>query len=329
MIRFALLGAGRIGQMHAGLLSQHPAVKLVYVYDLVASVAEEVANKNDAQVADVEVILADRQIDAVLIASPTDTHMDLITRSIQAGKAVLCEKPLDLDIRRIETCIPLMDSSDVPFQIGFNRRFDPSHQALANAVSQGQIGRIEALIITSRDPAPPPAQYVKQSGGLFRDMMIHDFDMARFILGEDPIQIHATGSVQVDPEIGAQGDVDSAMVTMKTQSGTLCHINCSRRSVYGYDQRIEAFGSRAMLISDNPHINGLKRYDEKNSAAPSASYSFFIDRYQQAYENQLTYFVDCLISGKKPKPGFIDGHQAIKLADAAQESLSTGQMIGL
>ena len=329
MINFALLGSGRIGQMHANLLDNQPFTKLLYVHDTVASVAYKTANKHRAEVADINTILTDKRVNAVLIASSTETHIDLMVRATQSGKAVLCEKPLDLDINKIDSCVALMESTHTPFQIGFNRRFDPNHRALANAVAKGEIGKIEALIISSRDPAAPAASYLKKSGGLFRDMMIHDFDMARYILGEEPQQIHAVGSVQIDPEIGALGDIDSAMVTMKTKSGALCHINCSRRSVYGYDQRIEAFGSEAMLISDNPQINTVKRYDKSNSAAPEAMQHFFIERYQQAYKNQLAYFVECLQSNKKPEPNFNDGRQALKLANAAQESLETGKSIKL
>ena len=329
MIQFALLGTGRIGRMHAEILAAHEGACLGYVYDPFVQGAQEVAAKYNAQTADIETILANPDIDAVLIASSTDTHIDLITRSVKAGKAVLCEKPIDLDIRRVNQCKELMDSTDVPVQIGFNRRFDPGHQKLAEAVTAGETGQLEGLIITSRDPAPPPTEYIKVSGGLFRDMMIHDFDMARYILGEEPIRIYATGSVQVDPEIAALGDIDSAMVTLTTSSGTLCHIHCSRRAVYGYDQRIEAFGSEGMFISDNPRVDNLVRTDARYSSASSPLHYFFIERYQQAYQRQLDSFMCCLESGEKPSPSFDDGRKALLLADAGQLSLETGQAIDL
>ena len=328
-INVALLGAGRIGQMHAHLIHENAFTNLLYVNDSVDEVAQKTAQQYGATVADVDVILADAQVNAVLIASTTETHIDLVIKSIGAKKAIFCEKPLDLDIDKINACQSLMTETEVPFLIGFNRRFDPSHRALAESVLKGQLGQLEALVITSRDPALPPIGYIQKSGGLFHDMMIHDFDMARFILGEEPVEIHAMGSVQVDPEIAEYGDVDSAMVGLKTKSGTLCHIHCSRRAVYGYDQRIEAFGSAGMLISDNPAVNSVKRYDEKSSAAPQVMHHFFVERYEEAYQKQWAYFIQCVLSQQKPTPGFQDAREAIVLADAAKESLKTGQPIKL
>lgn len=328
MLRFALFGAGRIGRIHVDNMAAIPNAKLSYVYDVNTKAASEVAERYGAKVApDVDAVLADPAVDAVLIATSTDTHVDFITRAAKAGKAILCEKPISNDIGLVNRCREQISGCKVPIQLGFNRRFDPSHRALSDAVHKGAIGRIEQLIITSRDSSPPPVSYVKVSGGLFRDMMIHDFDMARFVLGEEPVEVMATGSALVDSEIGSAGDVDSAMVLMKTASGLLCHINCSRRCVYGYDQRIEAFGSLGMLLSNNRTATTVERYSQSVTGARDPLLNFFIDRYVDAYRNQLSDFIDAVTSGRAPSPGFEDGRRALVLADAAQESLRTGRAV--
>ena len=328
MLRFALFGAGRIGRLHAANLSSHPQAALVSVYDLLEPAAREVAERFGATVApSVDAALADASVDAVLIASSTPTHVDLITRSARAGKAVLCEKPIDLDIARVERCREEIAGHRVPVQIGFNRRWDPSHRGLAQAVRAGEIGNVEQVVITSRDPGPPPLAYLATSGGLFRDMMIHDFDLARFVLGEDPVEVSATGSALVDPAVASVSDVDSAMVWMKTASGKLCHINNSRRATYGYDQRVEAFGSAGMLISNNRTATTLERYTATATAVRDPLLNFFIDRYADAYRNQVNDFIDAVASGREPSPGFEDGRRALILADAALESLQTGKVV--
>ena len=219
-----------------------------------------------AAVDSAQAILGDSSIDAVFIASATDTHCDLIEQSVRAGKAVLCEKPIHLDLNRVNACREAVAGSGVPIQIGFNRRFDPSHLALQRAVRAGKIGTLEKLILTSRDPAPPGLDYLSVSGGLFRDMAIHDFDLARFVFGEEFVEVAAMGSVLVDARIGAIGDVDTAMITMKTASGALCCINCSRRCAYGYDQRVEAFGAQGMLVSTNPTPAHVERWSGSATA---------------------------------------------------------------
>jgi myo-inositol 2-dehydrogenase/D-chiro-inositol 1-dehydrogenase len=328
MLRFALFGAGRIGRLHADNVSANPDAKLVCVYDVNEAAATEVARKHGAKVAPtVEAALADPEVDAVLIASSTNTHVDLITRSAKAGKAVLCEKPIDLDLAVVDRCREEIAGCNVPVQIGFNRRYDPSHRGVFSAVKNGEIGKLEQLVITSRDPSPPPASYVAVSGGLFRDMMIHDFDLARFILGEEVVEVTASGSVLVDPEIGAAGDVDSAMVVMKTASGKLCHINNSRRASYGYDQRVEAFGSEGMVISNNRTATTVERFSANATAVREPLLNFFIDRYGDAYRNQINDFIDAVANGRQPSPGFDDGRRALVLADAALESLKTGRTV--
>jgi myo-inositol 2-dehydrogenase/D-chiro-inositol 1-dehydrogenase len=328
MLGFAVFGAGRIGALHAANVATHPAAKLVSVYDVRRPAAEALSGRLGAKAApSVEAALADRAVGAALIASSTDTHVDLITAAARAGKAVFCEKPIDLDIGRVERCRKEIAGTGVPVQIGFNRRYDASHRALRDAVRAGEIGEPELVIISSRDPEPASADFLKTSGGLFRDMMIHDFDMARFVLGEEPVEVFAAGSVKVDPAIGAIGDVDTAMVTMKTASGVLVHINNSRRAVYGYDQRIEAFGSMGMLLSDNRRATTLERHTERATAAKEPLLRFFIERYAEAYARELDDFIAAVEKGAPPAVGFEDGRRALILADAAFESNRIGRPV--
>ena len=329
MVNFVLFGAGRIGVLHAANLAANPRAKLVYVYDVNTAAAEACAAKHGAKVAtSVEAALRDKSVDAVLIASSTNTHVDLITASAKAGKAVLCEKPIDLDIKRVERCKKAIAGSGVPVQIGFNRRYDPSHRAVREAVAKGEIGALELLVITSRDPGLAPMAYLKVSGGIFRDMTIHDFDLARFILGDDPIvEVSATGSVMVEKALNEIGDVDTAMVTMKAKSGALVHINNSRRAVYGYDQRVEAFGAKGMVQSDNLRANTLVKYGAKNTDIKEPLLNFFIERYTKAYLDELNDFVDAIAKKKKPSVDFEDGRLALILADAAWASLRTGKTV--
>jgi myo-inositol 2-dehydrogenase/D-chiro-inositol 1-dehydrogenase len=254
MISFCQFGAGRIGAIHAANIASHPDARLHIVVDTDPARAERLAGRYGAAGAAVgsqAEALGDPTADAVVIASSTDTHADLVEAAARAGKAVFCEKPLDLDRRRAEACVAVARKCGVPLMVGFNRRFDPNFALLERQIRDGRIGRLELLTITSRDPAPPPIEYVRRSGGLFRDMMIHDFDMARWLLNEEPVEVFATASVLVDPAIGEAGDVDTAVVTLRTQSGALCQISNSRRAIYGYDQRIEALGSKGALRAEN------------------------------------------------------------------------------
>ncbi len=328
MLNFTLFGAGRIGRLHAANLAASAKALLACVYDVDETAARQVAEQHGARfAADVDAALAS-DIDAVLIASSTDTHVDLITAAARAGKAVFCEKPIDLDITQVNRCWEAIADCGVPVQIGFNRRYDPHHRALHDAVQAGEIGSVEMMIISSRDPAPPPADYLKVSGGLFRDMMIHDFDMARFVLGEEPIAVSAMASCLVDSGIGALGDVDTAMVTLSTATGVLCHINNSRRAVYGYDQRVEAFGRNGMLCSDNLRPTSLIRYG-KTSTTRDPLLHFFLERYQQSYRAELDDFIDAVEQGRNTSVTFEDGRRALLLANAAEQSLRTGTAISL
>jgi myo-inositol 2-dehydrogenase/D-chiro-inositol 1-dehydrogenase len=326
MLRFAVCGAGRIGRVHAANIARHPKARLEWVIDVDRAAAEGVADRYGAQ-AGATLEGAIEAVDAVLIASPTPTHVPLIELAAGARRAIFCEKPIDLDLERVDRLLEGLDRDAVPFFVGFNRRFDPSFARLKAQLAGGAIGALEMLTLTSRDPSPPPPDYVRSSGGLFRDMMIHDFDMARWLIGGDPVEVHAMASNLVDPEIGAAGDVDTAVVLMRAKSGALVQITNSRRAVYGYDQRIEAFGARGMLLAENERESTVVRYGEDGVVAEKPLH-FFLERYAAAYRAELDHFVDAL-DARDPVllVGPHDGRQALALADAAVASLEAGQPV--
>lgn len=326
MINICLFGAGRIGAIHAACVNQHADVRIRYVVDVYAPAAEKLALECGATVTDPQTALADPEIDGVIIASSTDTHADLIEQAALAGKAIFCEKPIDLDIDRVRHCLAVVEKTGVLCAIGFNRRFDPQFEKLKRAIEQSRVGQVEIISITSRDPSPPPVEYIKVSGGLFRDMMIHDFDMARWLLDEEIVEVFATASCQVDAAIGEVGDVDSALVTLKTASGKLCQINNSRRAVYGYDQRIEVFGSKGMIQANNNLESNLVVTGEHGSLSEKPQH-FFLERYAQAYRLELDNYVSCLRGEAVPVASADDGMRALLLADAALRSLQTGHAV--
>jgi myo-inositol 2-dehydrogenase/D-chiro-inositol 1-dehydrogenase len=329
VIPIAVLGCGRIGRMHARGLARHPGARLVSVYDVIPEAAADTARELGVAAADsIAEVLGDSDVAAVLIATPTNTHVDLIIAAVRAGKAVLCEKPIDLDMARVRACQAAISGLNPTVMIGFNRRFDPSFRAVRDRVQAGEIGRVEQVVITSRDPSPPPATYVASSGGLFRDMTIHDFDMARYIVG-DVAEVHAMGAVLVDPKIGEAGDIDAAMVTLRARSGALVHINNSRRCAYGYDQRLEVFGSTGMLLAGNRHATTVQSFGSAHTGAADVVLPFFIERYAEAYAAEISHFLDCVTSGATPLTSFADGVEALRLADAAQESLRSGAPVRL
>ena len=328
MIGFALFGAGLIGHVHAGNLAANPRANFVSIYDVVPAAARELGEKYGVAAApEVDAVLSDRAVDAVVIGSSTATHVDLLTAAAKAGKAVFCEKPIDLDLDRVVRCRDEIAGLGVPIQIGFNRRFDPSHRAVHDAVRDGEVGTVEMVIVTSRDPEPPPIEYVKSAGGLFRDMMVHDFDIARFILGEEPVTVSAMGSALVDPEIGRVGHIDTAMALLRAESGALCHINNSFRAVYGYDQRVEVFGSRGMVRSDNLRPTSVERYGVRSTAACDPLQRFFTERYAASYAREIDDFIDSVEAGREPAVTFDDGYRALVLAAAADESLAAGRTV--
>jgi myo-inositol 2-dehydrogenase / D-chiro-inositol 1-dehydrogenase len=328
MIRFALLGCGRIGRVHAQNIASHPRASLAAVYDVDAKAAVTVAEQHGAKVASVDDILGDKNIDAVLIATSTPTHADYLVRCVKAGKPVLCEKPIHLDSTVVDNA--WREIAGIPhfIMLGFNRRFDPSFKNMRDRVLSGEIGKLEQLVITSRDPAPPPASYVRASGGMFRDMTIHDFDMARYFVG-DIVEVYAAGSVLVDPEIGDQGDIDSAMIVMKAASGALVHINNSRRCAYGYDQRLEAFGEKGMLQAHNRYETTIEAWTAASTRAGAPVLDFFQARYIDAYNAEILHFVESLEKGVAPTASFTEGREALRLADAANKAMISGQSVRL
>jgi myo-inositol 2-dehydrogenase/D-chiro-inositol 1-dehydrogenase len=328
MIRFTLIGAGRIGRIHAGNIARHPLARLAYVADSDAHAAESLAQQFSAKTIDLESAVTGRDIDAVLIASSTDTHADWIERCAAAGKPVLCEKPLDLDARRASACVKAAQQAGIALYLGFNRRYDPSFMRLKREIAGGAIGALETLHIISRDPAPPPVEYIKRSGGLFRDMMIHDLDMARWLLGAEPVEVFARGSALVDAGIGAAGDVDTAMVMLRTQRGQLCQIANSRRCSFGYDQRIEAFGSQGMVRADN-HTATSVTLAGTNGFNTEPALPFFLERYADAYRLELDDFINALSDKRVELATGHDGLRALMLADAAQRSLNTGTPVAM
>lgn len=328
MIRIAVIGAGRIGQIHVANLVQNENAEVVCIIDVVEAAAARLAARAKARVATVAEALSDETIVAVVIASSTDTHADLVEQAAAAGKAVFCEKPLDLDASRAEQCLAAARNHDVLLCLGFNRRHDPSFSRLKQEIESGSVGSVEVVSITSRDPAPPPIEYVRRSGGLFRDMMIHDFDMARWLLGEEPADVFATGSVKADPAIGKAGDIDTAVVVLRTPSGRLCQITNSRRCEYGYDQRIEVFGSAGMVRADNQTETRVQKATGAGFTTEPAL-PFFLERYADAYRIQLDRFVRAASGEDIRLPSGADGLMALRLADAAQESLESGQSVTL
>jgi myo-inositol 2-dehydrogenase / D-chiro-inositol 1-dehydrogenase len=329
MVGMAVLGCGRIGRLHARNLARHPRATLLSVFDVAGEAAQQTAAALRVQSArSLDEVWSDRRIDAVLIATPTDTHVPLITGAVKAGKAVLCEKPIDMDLERARKCWSEIAAARPTVMIGFNRRFDPSYRALRERLQRGEVGRLELAVITNRDPAPPPAEYLRGSGGLFRDMTIHDFDMARYLAG-DIAQVHAFGANLVDPEIGRLGDIDTCAISLRAKSGALLQINNSRRSVYGYDQRIEVFGPGGMLQAGNRRATSVESWSAERTAARDVVLHSFIERYGEAYEAEVDAFVASLQAGRPMSPDFADGLEALRMAVAAQESLRTGKVVDL
>ncbi|MBF9044294.1 inositol 2-dehydrogenase [Rhodobacterales bacterium HKCCE4037] len=328
MIRIGLLGCGRIGQVHARTLKSLDTARIVAVADALPDAAKALANATGAEVRDTDAILNAGDIDAVVIGTPTDTHFDLIEAATKASKAIFCEKPVDMSVANIRKLMEGVDEAGVPFLTAFNRRFDPNFAALQARLRGGEIGALELIQITSRDPSPPPVGYIKSSGGLFRDMMIHDFDMARFLMGEEFTHVHAVGSSLVDPEIGRAGDVDTAAVTLMTASGRICQISNSRRAAYGYDQRVEVHGEKGMLRAENVLETTVESATAEGFRR-SPTLNFFLERYEAAYAAEMKAFIAAVTAGEQPTPSIRDGLQAQILADAATQSCQSGQPVTL
>jgi len=328
MMEVALFGAGRIGKIHAGNVVRQPGVRLRYVVDVDGAAAGALAAAHGAQVATADAAFADKSVGAVVIGSSTDTHADLIVRAAAAGKAIFCEKPVDLAVDRARTCAAAVKRAGVACMIGFQRRFDPTFAALKERLAAGEIGEPEMLVVTSRDPGAPPVDYLKRSGGIFRDMLIHDFDVFRWILADDAATVYATGSVLTDPAVGTVGDVDSTAVTICTRRGRLALINTSRRAAYGYDQRFEVLGSKGMLQAGNHKPTEVTSATSANVSQDKPEH-FFLERYRAAYALELAHFFDALATGKAVRTSIDDGVAALELADAATTSWREKRIVEL
>ena len=323
-INLAIIGAGRIGKVHALAINNSKIANLVYIYDPDEEIAKKFSVEFNCIVSNIDNIKKDKQIDAVIICSPTDTHVELICIFSNYKKAIFCEKPIDLDIKKVRKCLETIKKNKTQFMIGFNRRFDPHFQSLKNSLKQDKIGNIETIIITSRDPGLPPINYLKQSGGIFKDMTIHDFDMAIFLLDELPVEIYSSASILIDDQIKEVEDFDTASVILKTLSGKQIIISNSRRSSYGYDQRIEVHGSLGMVSAENQRPVSIEIANSQGFTKPPLHH-FFMTRYIDAYAEEINYFVNSLKNGSKIKPNGIDGLNALIIAEAAKSSLLKGK----
>ncbi|MDB5531182.1 MAG: iolG [Devosia sp.] len=320
-VRFGLLGAGRIGKVHAKAISANPNARLVAVADAMEKAASDLSTQYGCDVRTINQILTATDIDAVVICTPTDTHADLIEQFTKAGKAIFCEKPIDLDVERVKACLKVVDAAGGTLMVGFNRRFDPHFMAVKAVIDKGEIGAVEMVQITSRDPGAPPVDYIKRSGGIFRDMTIHDFDMARFLLGEEVDTVTAYASNLVDKAIGAAGDYDSVSVILTTATGKHATISNSRRATYGYDQRIEVHGSKGAVSAENQRPVSIEVANASGYTRPPL-HDFFMTRYTEAYANEISTFIQAVESKSVAGPSGLDGLIALALADAALKSVA-------
>ncbi|ORM65373.1 inositol 2-dehydrogenase [Pantoea rodasii] len=330
MVRIAILGAGRIGQVHAANVARHKDATLVAIADPFISNAQSLAATwGGIAIADPLEAINNPDIDAVIIGTPTNTHVELMLAAAKAGKAVLCEKPVDLDIRKAVAAEEALGEQRKKVMLGFNRRFDPGFTEIKQRIQRGDIGDLHQVMICSRDPGLAPLGYLQTSGGIFRDMVIHDFDLARWILGEEPTEIFAVGSRLFEPSLEALGDYDTVMVQMRTASGKQCQINCSRQAVYGYDQRMEVFGSAGMLLNDNIRETTVRHYSAEQTETRGPLLNFFMQRYTDAYRLEMEAFISAIKDGTDLPSTVFDGCQALRLADAAQLSADTHAVVKL
>ena len=326
-VRFVVLGCGRIGTMHAEYLHRRVSgAEVVGVFDVFGDSAVAVATELGVPaVGSLEDALS-LDADAVAICTSTDTHVDCMVAAARAGRAIFCEKPISLDVAEVDRGLRAVEAAGVPLHIGFNRRFDPSHRSVAEAVARGAVGDVEVVNITSRDPAPPPISYIAVSGGIFNDMAIHDFDMARYVTGSEVDSVYAVGRVRVDAAIGEAGDVDTAVIVLTHVNGALTTIDISRRAVYGYDQRVEAFGSDGMAQSANHHeVNAVLATGDGYRQSPLQH--FFLERYAVSYLDQWAAFVDAVEHGTLMPVSGLDGRAPVVIAMAAKTSMDEGRPV--
>jgi myo-inositol 2-dehydrogenase / D-chiro-inositol 1-dehydrogenase len=326
-VRVGVIGTGRIGRLHARLLAgEVSGLRLAAVSDVKADAADACAARLGIRAVTLDELLGRDDVDAVAICSSTDTHAELSVRAAKAGKAVFCEKPLSLDLAEVDHV--LAAAVGVPFMVGFNRRFDPAHQAVRDAAAEGRLGDLHLVRITSRDPAPPPPEYVRASGGIFLDMTIHDFDMARYVTGQEVVEVYARGEVRVDPKIGAEGDLDTAVVLLTHEDRSLTVIDNSRQAVYGFDQRVEAFGSAGMAVSENPRAHTAVILGRGEASAQPLPW-FFLDRYLPSYRREWAAFGSYVrTGGSSPVPGSA-ARAAVAIGLAACRSAREGRPVRL
>lgn len=321
----ALLGTGRMAHVYGPKINSHPGLRLELIYNPRMASAQKAADEYGGRAMDdLDAVMSNPNVDAVIIATPTDTHVDYIEQAARAGKPIYCEKPLDQSLERVDRAMTALDAYPVPFMLGFNRRFDPDNSALRDAVRRGEIGRLNMLMSWSREPSPPPIEYVRTSGGYFVDATIHDIDLLCWIAGERPVEVSATGSCMFDAQIGAEGDFDMTMTTLKMSSGVLVHINNSRACAYGFDQRLEAFGDAGMVQTLNHRDDNLVRWDGRRTVAREPLKHFFLERYDQSFYNALDEFHAAVTQGRQPSATARDGRDALAIALACIVSAKTG-----
>ena len=330
MINVALLGFGRIGQMHAQNINKNKSLKLLYVYEKVKKLEKKAKNLYNCNIEkNYKKIFLDNKVDIVFISSPTNTHIKFIEEGIKYKKTIFCEKPLDLNIHKIIKTFRKIKDHKSKIQLGFNRRYDPGHHSIKKDLDKNKIGRLEKIIITSRDPAPPSKSYLKTSGGIFRDMMIHDFDLCRYYLKNDEISEISSSASSFEPFYKKIKDYELATVTMKSKKGVICVITNSRHCSFGYDQRVELFGKKGMLLSNNKKNNSTEIFNSNQSHAQEPFLHFFIERYKEAYNLQLNELISLHKKGIKPRSTFEDGYLALKIANAAHKSLKQKKVMKL
>tara|TARA_B100000686_G_scaffold300272_1_gene334673 strand:+ start:776 stop:1792 length:1017 start_codon:yes stop_codon:yes gene_type:complete len=325
IVNVALFGLGRIGQMHAENLILHPKFNLIYVYDINKKLSKKMSNKfKCVNIKNPDIAMKDKKVDIIFIATSTSTHLKFITNAVKNKKIVFCEKPLDLNLKKIEKCRNIIKKYNPKIQIGFNRRYDPGHNLLKKNLLKGKIGKLEKIIITSRDPAPPSLNYLKTSGGIFKDMMIHDFDLARYYAGKDEfVSVFAMGSNLHDKKFNKVKDFELASCVLKTKKGIQCVITNSRHCSFGYDQRVELFGTKGMLISDNKRKTETTIYSGNSTNNKSKLLNFFIERYSEAYKLQLNDLFMMYSKKVKPLANFEDGRKSLALAQKAIKSVKS------
>jgi len=330
MIDFCLVGAGFIGPLHAANVAARPDTRLAWVVDLDLAAATALAGRHGARATrDLAAALADPAVRAVIVCTPPRTHVAIVEAAARTGKAIFCEKPVDLDLARVDACAAVLAATKAPFFVGFNRRFDPTHRALHDAIRAGEIGRTEMLVLSSRDPEiSPPDAVAATPYGIFYDTMIHDFDMLRWLTADEPVEIVARTACMLDAKENPHRDPDTAMAVLRMAGGALVHVNSSFRAVYGYDQRIEAFGAKGMLVSGNQRPTTLERHGRDGTRTDALSY-FFTDRYAESYRRELDAFVRMIETGSPPPIGLDDGRRALLIAEAGVRSAKTGLPVAL